>query len=294
MKTAKLIIALFVVFAMAPFIAGASEQSQYLDVPYTDQAASKAQSLDIYLPVAPYGNAKVDGLSPVHIYVHGGAWTMGDKALAAHEIQSFTQRGIILVSVNYRLGPDHKYPANIEDIRAATEWVKANIHRYGGDPDAIVLSGHSAGAHLVALAGVTQECRPDSSSASSSAPYYKAIFSIDTAAYDLTKPSQDQLGLRVEKHKTSVFGRTKRALRKASPLHQIKRGAEYCPIIIYVSAARPDAVSQSQRFEQKLRKANQPVWLGVMDESLTHRDMRKAIFDPRSDVWGSIMAELKR
>lgn len=290
MKTAKLIIALFVVFAMAPFLAGASEQSQFLDVPYTDQATSKAQSLDIYLPTHRRGVAQTDELKPVHIYVHGGAWTMGDKALPPHETLLYTERGIILVSVNYRLGPDHKYPTNIEDIRAATEWVKANIHRYGGDPDAIVLTGHSAGAHLVALAGVTQECRPDTSSA----PYYKAIFSIDTAAYDLTKPSQDQLGLRVEKHKASVFGRKKRALRAASPLHQIKRRAKYCPIIIYVSAGRPDAVLQSQRFEQKLRKSNQSVWLGVMGETLTHRDMRKAIFDPRSDIWGTIMAELKR
>ena len=290
MKMVRLLLGFFIWITITPLTVAASEQTVYLDVPYTAQAASKAQSLDIYLPTPRRGAAQTDELKPVHIYVHGGAWTMGDKALPLHETQIYTQRGIILVSVNYRLGPEHKYPANIQDIRAATQWVKANISRYGGDPDAIVLTGHSAGAHLVALAGVTQECRSNSSSE----PNYKAIFSIDTAAYDLTKPSEDQLARRVAKHKASVFGRTKRALRAASPLHQIKRRAQYCHIIIYVSAARPDAVLQSQRFEQKLSKANQPVWLGVMDESFTHRDMRKAIFDPRSDVWGSIMAELKR
>jgi acetyl esterase/lipase len=88
------------------------------------------------------------------VWVHGGGFVMGDKASSkdlASKPEYFTSKlGYILVSVNYRLLPEGKYPTNIQDLADALVWVHNNIADFGGDPSQIVLMGHSAGAQLVA------------------------------------------------------------------------------------------------------------------------------------------------
>src|SRR5262249_37788166 len=105
------------------------------------------QKLDVY---------ERKGLSnaPVLIYVHGGAWTRGDKD-AVNELPEFAQRnGLLLISVGYRLTPEADAGGQADDVARAIAWSKANAAKYGGDPSKIFLIGHSAGAHLVALVGV--------------------------------------------------------------------------------------------------------------------------------------------
>jgi len=92
---------------------------------------------------------------PVFVYVHGGGFTGGDKrkpdsylfenvgAWAVHA-------GMVGVNLTYRLAPQHRWPAVVQDIAAALQWVRDHIHEYGGDPRTIVLAGHSAGAAHVA------------------------------------------------------------------------------------------------------------------------------------------------
>jgi acetyl esterase/lipase len=90
--------------------------------------------------------------APVIYYVHGGAWTFGDKRDQGRPmLHEFVRRGWIVVAVNYRLAPGFAWPAQIEDVTRGLGWIKTNIANYGGDPDRVVVAGGSAGGHLAAL-----------------------------------------------------------------------------------------------------------------------------------------------
>jgi acetyl esterase/lipase len=90
--------------------------------------------------------------APVIYYVHGGAWTFGDKREQGRPmLHEFVRRGWIVVAINYRLAPRFPWPAQIEDVTRALGWIKENIATYGGDPDRVVVAGGSAGGHLASL-----------------------------------------------------------------------------------------------------------------------------------------------
>ena len=94
--------------------------------------------------------------APVLFYVHGGAWVFGDKREQARPMMfEFVRQGWVVVSVNYRLSPFHKWPAHVEDVKTALAWVKKNIGVHGGNPEQIVVSGGSAGGQLSALVALT-------------------------------------------------------------------------------------------------------------------------------------------
>jgi len=91
---------------------------------------------------------------PVLLYVHGGGWTEGDKAGVWTDP---VNAGYLVVSINYRMAPDNLFPAMIQDVKCAIRYLKAHAKTYNLDPQRIALIGHSAGAHLVALAGLADE-----------------------------------------------------------------------------------------------------------------------------------------
>jgi len=94
--------------------------------------------------------------APVLLQVHGGAWSAGGKEGDARPLLThLADRGWVCLAVDYRLGPGHRWPAMIDDVRTALAWTRENIRAHGGDPDAIVLSGGSAGAQLAALTALT-------------------------------------------------------------------------------------------------------------------------------------------
>ncbi len=95
------------------------------------------------------------GLHPAIVFVHGGGWSSGDKASLAEYALFFAERGYVGISVNYRLAPEHPFPAAVEDTKAAVRWLKENAERYSVDPNRIGAMGSSAGGHLVAMLGVT-------------------------------------------------------------------------------------------------------------------------------------------
>lgn len=90
---------------------------------------------------------------PVLLFVHGGAFVRGDKhgTFYPDNIPLWAaKQGMVGVTINYRLAPDNPWPAGAQDLAAAIAWTRANIARHGGDPERIVLFGHSAGANHVA------------------------------------------------------------------------------------------------------------------------------------------------
>ncbi len=109
------------------------------ELPYGDHPR---QVLDVFTPHA-------NGKAPVIVYVHGGAFVHGQKSKDGvfydNVLHWFARQGFVGINVEYRLAPEAKFPDGGRDIGDAVQWIAENIEDYGGDPDRIVLFGHSAG-----------------------------------------------------------------------------------------------------------------------------------------------------
>jgi acetyl esterase/lipase len=100
--------------------------------------------LDVYCP-------STTKRGPVVVFVHGGGWNSGSKDEYKFVAATLTQQGWIAVLPDYRLYPQVKYPAFVNDVAAAVLWTHAHAAEYGGDPEQIFLMGHSAGAHIAMM-----------------------------------------------------------------------------------------------------------------------------------------------
>ncbi len=110
-----------------------------------DKYIQKRCVLDIYYP------EEIEGY-PTVVWFHGGGLTGGNKSIP----KELKEQGMAVVAVNYRLYPKIKAPVYIEDAAAAVAWVFKHIEDYGGDPDLIFVSGHSAGGYLCSMVGLDQ------------------------------------------------------------------------------------------------------------------------------------------
>ncbi|SDY17309.1 alpha/beta hydrolase [Hymenobacter psychrophilus] len=116
-------------------------------VPATDSAFSAGrQLLDVYAPKAraarPY---------PVVVFIHGGNWNSGSKALYSFVGRRLAKQGVVAVVISYRLAPAVRVPQMADDCARAVVWARRHIAEYGGDPARLFLMGHSAGGGLAAL-----------------------------------------------------------------------------------------------------------------------------------------------
>lgn len=98
-----------------------------------------------------FGEARATGPKPVIIFAHGGSWRSGDPDDYGFVARALAPEGFVVVLAGYRLGEEGKFPAMVEDTASAIVWTRENIATYGGDPDAIFLAGHSAGAYNVIM-----------------------------------------------------------------------------------------------------------------------------------------------
>lgn len=109
------------------------------DVAYGD---APSESVDLFFP-ADTGTPR-----PVHMFIHGGYWRSFSKRDYSLVADTITAAGAIAVIVDYALMPAVRMATLVDQVRRAKEWVLDNIASYGGDPDRLTISGHSAGAHL--------------------------------------------------------------------------------------------------------------------------------------------------
>ncbi len=115
------------------------------------RAGERELKLDLTRPRA------TAGLRPVLLCIHGGGWTGGAREDLHPLMFGFSKAGILCASLDYRLTPRDRFPAQIEDVKCAVRWLRANASDYGIDPDRIGAFGISAGAHLAALLATTAD-----------------------------------------------------------------------------------------------------------------------------------------
>jgi acetyl esterase len=106
----------------------------------------------IYTPKNP---RQTDGLAPALVFFHGGGWVIGD--LDSHDVvcRKLADEGrLIVISVDYRLAPEHKFPAAVDDSIAATKWIAGNARQLGIDASRLIVGGDSAGGNLAAVVAI--------------------------------------------------------------------------------------------------------------------------------------------
>jgi acetyl esterase len=117
-----------------------------------DVRALQASGADAAVPLRLYRPEGLSTEAPVLVYFHGGGWTIGD--LDTHDVlcrELATGANCAVVAVDYRLGPEHRFPAAVDDALAATRWVQGQAAALGIDPARLALGGDSAGGNLAAV-----------------------------------------------------------------------------------------------------------------------------------------------
>lgn len=186
-----------------------------------------AQALDVYfLP------AEASARRPVIVMVHGGAWAFGDKdnrQLVDAKLRHWLPRGNVFVSINYRMLPAHPVSEQADDVARALAYVQRRAREWGGDPDRVVLVGHSAGAHLVALLSAD----PARARAQGAKPW-PATVALDSAALDVASVMQRRHLPLYDR----AFGADPAGWRRLSPRHALV--ADAVPVLAVCSTTRRD------------------------------------------------------
>lgn len=140
----------------APFVAGDEPPAQPRPAPAETEigvvygrAGDVDLLLDVYRPPARF-----EGKRPGILWIHGGGWTRGSRGGMRSNATEMANEGYVGCSCDYRLAPDHPFPAAVEDVKCAVRWMRANAERLRLDPDRIAAVGTSAGGHLALMAGL--------------------------------------------------------------------------------------------------------------------------------------------
>ncbi len=143
------------------------------------------QVLDLYVP------EDAPDLAPVVVYFYGGSWRSGSRGTYRFMAEALAARGFAVAVPDYRLYPDVRFPTFVEDGARAVRWVRDHARDFGGDPDRIVLMGHSAGAHTAALLAYDERYLADAGVPAASVRGMVGIagpYAFDPLAYRTTRP----------------------------------------------------------------------------------------------------------
>lgn len=223
--------------------------------------ASERERFDVYLPTQA---------SPrwVIVMVHGGAWRAGDKAarpVVQNKVARWVPRGAVLVSLNYPLLPEAGPLQQAQAVARGMAAVQQRANAWGVDASQLVLIGHSAGAHLVALLSAS----PKLAQEAGAAPWLGSVV-LDSAGLDMVSLMQ---GKHYRFHERA-FGADPDYWQATSPYHQLSR--EAVPMLITCSTERADQpCTAAQRFASRAQGLG--VTASVHAAALSHRQMNDAL-----------------
>lgn len=280
---------LMAAFARAPQPASIQEMRDNLEafIAFTNAGAPAVARHERAIPVAAGSTPSVDvllprgvGPFPVLVYFHGGGWCIGSPR--SHEkltSELANQAGVIVVSVDYRLAPEHPFPIPFDDCLLAIEWTVKNISRYGGDPTRLAIGGDSAGGNLTA-ATVAALRRSGSPIRPQAVALLYGSFDIEETADEYRKyaPAGDPiLSETMTRLMVEGYLSSRPDLRdpRLSPMHAELSG--FPPAFLTVGSADP-LVGQSLRFADRLAAAQVEVEM-VVYAGMPHAFMQLSLVD---------------
>jgi len=207
--------------------------------------------LDLAMPKT--GN----GPFPVVVFLHGGGWSEGNRQEMNHFIEGVAGLGYVGVTVAYRLVPAARFPAQLEDCKAAVRWLRANAAKYRINPKRIGVVGFSAGGHLASMLGVTGKNdglegaggNPDQSSRVQAVVSFFGLTDFSTRDW----PRDLENGV-IEPFLGGSFANHADEYRRASPITYVTSDAP--PFLFFHgSEDKLVPVDQSKRLGEKLRNA---------------------------------------
>ena len=235
--------------------ASAQAQNIQRDIPYVT-GGHERHVLDVY---SPFGAKDL----PVVFWIHGGGWQAGDKSSVQLKPKVFVDKGFVFVSTNYRLLPEVEMGDIIRDIAKSLHWVHDNIAKHGGDPQRILVMGHSAGAQLAALISIDDRyLKAEGVSLS----VIKGCVPVDGDTYDVPaiietaetrrrghNQPQAKFGHREK------FGNDPAKHRDFSAVTHVAKDKHIPPFLILYVADHPDNAAQAQRLGSVLKDSQIPV-----------------------------------
>jgi acetyl esterase/lipase len=261
------------------------------DIPYAEPADPR-QKVDIYRPEGAKN-------LPVVFWIHGGGWQTGDRTNVQVKPQAFVDKGFVFVSTGYRLLPDVDMGTIFRDIAKSIRWVHEHIAGHGGDPQRILIMGHSAGAQLAALICIDDRYLQ---AEGLSLAIIKGCVPVDGDTYDvpaIIETAETRLrvhGMPMPKfgHRLK-FGNDPAKHRDYSAVTHVAKGKGIPPFLILHVADHPDVSAQAERLEAVLKAAGIPATrlaaketnhsklnenLGLPDDPPT-----KALFEFADEAW---------
>jgi acetyl esterase/lipase len=235
--------------SVVALVSTAQAQDVKRDVRYGDQ---ERHVLDVYAPAGAKNR-------PVVFWIHGGGWQGGDKSDVQIKPKVFTEKGLVFVSTNYRLLPSVDMGTIVRDVAKSIHWVHDHIAEYGGDPNRLLVMGHSAGAQLAALV-----CTDERYLKAEGLPLsiVKGCVPVDGDTYDVPAIIETaETRRRVHGQPQMKFGHREKfgndpaKHRDFSAVTHVSGGKGIPPFLILYVADHPDNAAQAQTFAAALKSA---------------------------------------
>ena len=245
----------FILLASLLFAVSTMAQEMKRSIPYVDNGHAR-HVLDIYSPAGAKN-------LPVVFWIHGGGWQTGDKANVQEKPAWFTKKGFVFVSINHRLLPDVEMEALVRDVAKAFGWMHKYIAEHGGDPNRVLVGGHSSGAQLATLI-----CTDDRYLKAEGVSFASLIgcVPVDGDTYDIPaiiETAETRLrvhGMPMPKYGHRLkFGNDPAKHVDFSAMTHVAKGKSIPPFLIVHVADHPDNSIQAKRLEAALKTAEIPV-----------------------------------
>lgn len=236
------------------------------------------QNLDFWRAIVTQPSDAVQAKAPLVIFVHGGGWSKGskDNATGRYKADHYTRQGYAFASINYRLVPGATVEQQAADIATALKTLHDRADRLGVDRSRIVLMGHSAGAHLVALVGTDERYLRG---VGLSFANVAGVIPIDGAAYDVPAQMVDGPKMMHDTYQ-QAFGNDPVRQRALSPT--LHGAAPNAASFLIPHVQRADGIRQSEALAAALRSGGSQVQLAsIPGDGLTgHMEINRKLGDP--------------
>lgn len=230
--------------------------------------------------------------APLVIFVHGGGWKQGSKenATGAAKVAHYTGLGYAFASIDYRLVPDATVEEQAQDVADALAYLRSHAGQLDVDPGRIMLMGHSAGAHLVALVGTDMRyfakagLGPDA---------VRGVVALDGAAYDVGQ-QMAQAGRFMSATYAQAFGTEARRQQTLSPT--LQASAPNAPDFLILHVDRSEGTAQAQALADALKAGGTPAQVEALEGRglRGHMQINRSMGDPAYPGTGIVDAYLAR